>query len=68
MTSIPSNNEGGSLCVGIVFLHISPDDEPRTEALPFKLRKSRETDIRMEESKIDILLDLIRLFSFEFAR
>ena len=39
--------------VGIAFLHVKRDDEPHLEALPFKSRKSRETDVRRKESKID---------------
>ena len=43
--------------VGIAFLHVKPDDESQLEALPFKLRKPRETDIGREESRIDSLTD-----------
>ena len=43
--------------VGIAFLHVKPDNESQLEALPFKLRKPRETDIGREESRIDSLTD-----------
>ena len=43
--------------VGIVFLHVKPDDESQLEALPFKLRKPREMNIGREESRIDSLTD-----------
>ena len=39
--------------VGIAFLHVKPDDEPHLEALSFKSRKSRKTDVGREESRID---------------
>ena len=39
--------------VDIEFLHVKPDDEPHLEALPFKFRKPRETNVGRVWSRIN---------------